>query len=104
MLFFVLLRPCSRFRLAPFLILLRHLHFVSFQNTFVFIVFLFLFFGLACFVVLSYPVRWQFTCFALIRLRFFLFVSVSQSVTMEFISLQDEESGRALSVLADAVE
>ena len=49
------------FRLA-FLISSRHLYYVPFQNMFcLYCLFSFIFSGLACVVVFSYPVRWHFT-------------------------------------------
>ena len=45
-----------------------------------FIVFLLLFSGLACVVVLSYLVRWHFTCFAHYFAIVFVFVFLSPSL------------------------
>ena len=50
----------------------------------------FYFFGLACVVVFSYPVRWHFTCLTLEFVIFILLFGlplVSQSVTPESVSL-----------------
>ena len=64
------------FLLAAFRIFLRHLYFVSFQLSLCFVLFLLSFFCYyflvrLVFAMLSYPVRWHFTCFTLIRLRLF---------------------------------
>ena len=75
------------FRLAAFLNCLRRLYCFISEITFGFIVFLF-FSGRACVVVSSYPVRWHFTCLALV-FSFFFFgsPSVQQPVTTESASL-----------------
>ena len=61
--------------IAALLKSLRHLHFVSVSRIyFCFVVFSFLFSGLACVVVFSYPVRRQFTCFTHEFVIIFLFL------------------------------
>ena len=62
--------------------------------------FCFHFFGLACVVVFSYPVRRNFTCLTL-EFAFVLSSFVSQSVTTEsqYLSIIGKESGRTLGVL-----
>ena len=61
------------FLLAIFLVFSRHFYYVSFQDYFRFIVFLFLFSGLACVVVFSYPVRAQIASLAHEFAFFFVF-------------------------------
>ena len=96
---FVLLRPCSSnlsfpstyafrlFNTAVFLISLRQLYSVSFKIFPCFIVFFFSFSGFACVVVLSYPVRWHFTCLTHEFAIIFVFGLQSQSVPTELASL-----------------
>ena len=63
-----------------------------------FVFFVALFSGGVFFVVLSYPVRYHLICLPCFLSEVWFF-SVSMSVTTEFVSLYDEESGRILGVL-----
>ena len=76
-------------------------HSDSFQNLFIFNVFWFLFSGLPCVVVFSYPVRRHFTCFThefAIIFPFLVFLCLSKNCFSQ-VSLKDKESGRTLGVL-----
>ena len=83
---------------------LCHLYPTPSRNSFVFIRLVFVFFvalisGRVFFVVLSYPVRLHLICLPWFFSEVCFFFSVSLSVTTEFVSLYDEESGRTLGVL-----